>query len=351
MNTGKQEFGQTSGGKKACIYTIRKGEGLARITDFGAALVSYMIKDASGKTVDISLGYDDVTGYEKGSSSVGGCVGRNANRIAGVAFTLNGKRYQLAKNEGENNLHSGPDVYEKRFWRTEGVSGDGTSITFSLHSPDGDQGYPGNLDLSVTYSFPEEGALQLCWQARSDQDTICNPTNHSYFNLNGHDSGTDVFGHQLQILADCMTPVRKGAIPTGARAEVAGTPFDFRGFKAIGRDKDMESEQLSLTGGYDHNFVLREAEGKVRKAAAVFSPETGLEMEVDTDAPGLQFYTANFLEEHTGKGGAAYGPHRGFCLETQFFPNAINIPSFPQPVLRAGEMFRSVTIYRVRVRR
>lgn len=342
----KKAFGTTEDGKQASLYTIRRGACEADLTDFGASLVAFRTEDKDGRPTDVVLGYDDVRGYEGGDASMGGSVGRNANRIDGASFSMNGKIFKLDRNEGENNLHSGWNRYEKRIWKTEGVSGDGTSITFSLYSPDGDQGFPGNLVISVTYSFPEEGALQLRWRAQADQDTVCNPTNHSYFNLNGQGSGTDICGHQVQIFAEQFTPVRKGGIPTGEQKNVEGTPFDFRSPKEIGEDIESADEQLKLTGGYDHNYVLTESRGQMRRVAVVFAPETGLKMDVSTDEPGLQFYTGNFLKKQKGKAGAVYDFRSGFAMETQYFPNAVNLPQFAQPVLRAGEAFQSVTVYR-----
>lgn len=341
-----RNFGRTAEGEQAHLYEIRKGRLRAELTDYGAVLVSYAIADDTGKETDVVLGLDSVADYERDSACFGATIGRNANRVAGASFLLNGRWVQLEKNEGENNLHSGPNGYHRRLWKTDGVNSAGDAVVFTLNSPDGDQGFPGNLKVQVTYQLSEKDGLSIFYRAVSDEDTVCNLTNHSYFNLNGHDSG-DVLDQELQIFSSQITPVGADSIPDGSRMDVSGTPFDFRVMKKIGAEISAEDVQLAFTGGYDHNYILAEKKDKVRRAAEAYSYETGICLEMDTDLPGMQFYTGNFIGEQSGKKGAFYGPRSGFALEGQFFPNSVNEPLFPQPVLRAGETYAALIRYRL----
>lgn len=339
----KENFGQTASGKTAALYTIENTQGMRMsVTDFGAALVSVVIKDKDGTERDVVLGCDSVEGYEKGGSFFGAVVGRNANRIGGAAFILNGKEYRLTANERGNNLHSGMDFYNKRMWEVKKA---GThSITFALFSPDGDQGYPGDLRMEVTYALTEENEVKISYRGITSEDTIINMTNHSYFNLNGED-GEDIRNHIVKIDSDCFAETDAEQIPTGRMLDVTGTPMDFRSEKMIGEEIDADYALLRLAGGYDHNWGLKN-NGKYKKAAEAYSPLTGIRMEVYTDLPGMQMYTGNGTEEKYGKGGRGYGKNSGVCFETQYYPDAVHHDGFEAPICKAGEIYETATGYR-----
>jgi len=339
----KKEFGKTNKGEQAFLYTLTNANGLeARVTNYGAALVSVIAPDRSGTPVDVVLGYDTVSGYEAGGCFFGAIIGRSANRIKDAAFRLGEKICYMTANEGHNNLHSGPDGYDKRIWEANPISG--SEIAFTLKSPNGDQGFPGNLDFSVTYHLTDNNELTLTYEGKSDKDTIWNPTNHSYFNLAGHDSG-NVLAQKVMIDADAFTATDAESIPTGELRPVEGTPMDFRVMKEIGRDINTPYSQLISCGGYDHNWVLK-TDGTLKRVAKMASDATGIRMEVMTEMPGAQFYTGNFVEREMGKNGAVYGKRQGFCFETQYFPNAVNEDAFAKPVLKAGEEKCYKTLYR-----
>lgn len=339
-----RSFGKTGSAQTCRLYTLKNDHGMeADLTDYGAALVNLRVPDHEGRLLDVVLGYDDPAGYEKGDSSFGATVGRCANRIGGARFELNGAVYRLAPNDnGRNNLHSGPDYYNKRLWTVADCGDD--HVTFLLHSEDQDQGYPGALDMYVTYHLDEDNMLRITYCGVPDQDTIINMTNHSYFNLNGHDSGT-VLDHILQIHADHFTPADAESIPTGEIRPVEGTPMDFRTGRALGDEIDADYEPLRLGGGYDHNWVLKNG-GRFDKVAEVAADRSGIVMEVYTDLPGMQVYTANFLNHEPGKEGASYERRSAVCLETQYYPDAIHHDHFPGPVCRAGETYGTSTAYR-----
>lgn len=337
-------FGTTKDGKEAQLYLLKNQKGMkAYVSDFGASLVRLFVPDRDGSMTDVVLGYDDAAGYERGTAGVGATVGRNANRIGGASVEINGVTYPLEKNDnGKNNLHSGSDYYQKRIWKVEDRADD--RITFLLHSPDGDQGYPGALDMRVTYHLDDENALSIHYEAVPDQDTIINMTNHSYFNLNGHNSGS-VLEHKVWLNADSFTPADAESIPTGEIRGVEGTPMDFRTAKEIGKEIDADYEPLRFGGGYDHNWVLKN-NGRFAKVAEVTSEKSGIRMEVYTDLPGVQMYTANFLDHEPGKDGAVYEKRSAVCLETQYYPDAIHHDNFPSPVCRKGMKYDSRTAYR-----
>lgn len=338
-----KDFGTTEKGQKALLYTMKNDAGTSvSVSDYGAALVSLFVRGKDGNPVDVVLGYDDVTGYEKGGDSIGATVGRNANRIGGASIEINGVTYELDKNDNGNNLHSGYDYYNKRFWDVAENADD--HVTFRLHSPDKDQGYPGALDMYVTYTLDEDSMLTIHYEAVPDKDTVINMTNHSYFNLNGHDSGT-VLNHSVTLDAESFTPADRESIPTGEIRSVDGTPMDFRSGKTLGKEIDADYEPLRFGGGYDHNWVLKN-EGRFDKVAEVTADRSGIRMEVYTDLPGVQMYTANFLNGEPGKEGALYGKRSAVCLETQYFPDAIHHDNFPGPVCRAGEKYDTRTAYR-----
>ena len=375
-------FGKLKDGRSAGLYILESADGMrAAVTDYGAALVSLAVPDRKGVLRDVVLGHDDASGYETGSGHIGASVGRFANRIANAGFELNGQTYDLTANNGTNCLHGGRDFFKNRLWTvkidftsvrsgdimaayaSESISDKDPSrglrgmhdnmITFCLDSPDGDQGFPGNMHIEVTYSLPGNGRLRIDYRAETDADTPVSFTNHSYFNLNGHDSGT-VMGHTAKINAEYYTPVDERLIPLKEAAPVAGTPFDFREEKMLGRDINADNEQLSFGGGYDHNFVIGDSayetkERSIREAGVLYSDDSGICMTVLTDMPDMQIYTANGLKDEPGKDGAVYGRRNAVCLETQFRPNAINSsdPDIREGcILKAGDEFTSSTIYR-----
>ena len=340
-----RDFGKTKDGNTARLYVMKNEAGTtAAVCDYGAALVSVCVKGKDGRPVDVVLGFDDVSGYEEGGDSIGATVGRNANRIGGASVAIDGVTYELDKNDNGNNLHSGFSYYNKRMWEVTGSGDD--HVTFCLHSPDGDQGYPGALDMHVTYSLDEDNSLTIHYESVPDKDTVINMTNHSYFNLNGHDSG-DVLNHTVCLKAGHFSPVADSkSIPTGEHAAVAGTPMDFTKEKTIGQEIGADFEQLKLTGGYDHNFIIDKTEDGQQLFAIVKGDQTGIVMEAYTDLPAFQFYTGNFIDNVKGKEGAVYTNRTGFCLESQYIPNAINEEKEEKPVLKAGETYDTTTTYK-----
>nr|WP_296833211.1 aldose epimerase family protein [uncultured Marvinbryantia sp.] len=338
-------FGKLSDGREAKLVTLANKNGMTvEVTDYGATLVSAVTADKNGKYADVVLGYADVTDYAKNGGYLGATIGRCGNRIGKAAFTINGKEYQIDKNENGNSLHSGFVGYDKLIWDMK-VDEEALTVTFSHHSPDMEQGFPGNFDVTVAYTLTEDNAIKITYNGKADKDTIANMTNHSYFNLEGHDSGI-ILDHVLWIDADGITAVDAESIPTGEILPVEGTPFDFREEKPIGRDIEQDNEQLRIGCGYDHNFALN-TDGSMKKIAQVKAPVSGRVMEVFTDCVGVQLYTGNFIENtQIGKDGKAYDKRFGFCLETQFYPDAVNHENFASPILKAGETYHTETIYR-----
>lgn len=340
----QRSFGKNSKGEAATLYTFENKNGVVmEVSDFGATLYSLLVPDKEGNLCDVVLGYDDPLGYEGPAGTFfGATVGRNANRICKGKYTLNGKEYQLDTNNNGNNLHSGLDFYSFRIWNVKETTEN--SITFSLHSPDGDQGYPGALDMDVTYTLTEDNAVQIDYYGVPDQDTIVNMTNHSYFNLNGHASG-NVLDQEVWVDADSFTRADETSIPTGEIVPVEGTPMDFRVKKTVGRDIEESYEALVFGKGYDHNWCLNN-QGKFAKVAEMSSELSGITMEVYTDLPGVQIYTGNYIFAETGKGGVIYKQRQGMCFETQYYPDAINHDNFPSPVCKAGEVYQTRTTYK-----
>jgi len=335
----KESFGRLSDGSEVSLYTISKGALKARISDLGATLINLWVPDKDGTLADVVLGFDDPQEYINSGTYFGCTVGRNANRIGKARFTLNGTEYVLDANDGDNNLHGGFDPFKNRLWKVERHDSD--SIRFSIQSPDGDQGFPGNAQIHVTYAIDEQNALCITYDAVSDKDTVFNMTNHSYFNLAGHDHPEKAMDQLLTMPARFFTVCDAKTIPTGEKRDVAGTPFDFRKPKAIGRDVDADCEALRLQGCYDHNFEVF-----ANPAAILCDPESGRTMAVITDCPGVQFYSGGFLRGEIGKDGVSYCCRGGICLETQYYPDSVNHPEWPQPFVKAGERYHSVTRYK-----
>lgn len=332
-------FSPTADGRPVTGCVISGGKLSVTVMDLGLTLCKI---EYDG--VDVLCGYDDTAGYQENDGFVGATIGRYGNRINGGTFTLNGITYDVGCNEKTRptHLHGGAVGFDKHIWAATVVND--RAVQFRLVSEDGDQGYPGRLEAAVTVTVTEDDAVKLDYRAVSDKDTVFNPTNHAYFNLNGY-AGGDVLNTELMIRADAITPVNEHLIPTGEYLPVEGTPFDFRTAKPIGRDIGADHPQLHLGSGYDHNFVLS-SRGTDEPAIVAYSPKTGIVMECFTTEPGVQLYTGNFLDANAGKGGIALYRHQGFCLETQHFPDSPNHPEFPSATLPAGTVFESTTVYR-----
>ena len=336
-------FGKLPDGQAVTIYTLKNGPTTVRLIDYGATVIGIDVPDRAGKVADIALGFDSMEGYLGTDPYFGSMIGRYGNRIAKGKFTLDGATYTLATNNGANALHGGVKGFDKVMWKGEVVKDATPTVRFTRLSPDGEEGYPGNLTTSVTYTLTAKGALKIAYKATTDKPTVVNLTNHTYFNLAGQGNGT-ILDETLRIGADAYTPVDAGLIPTGELKPVVGTPFDFRTATVIG-------ERIKETGGtpvgYDHNFVLKAQKTKEpHLVAEAADPKSGRWLKVYTDQPGLQFYSGNFLDGTLhGKGGAVYPLYGAFCLETQHFPDSPNQPTFPSTVLRPGETFRSITTY------
>lgn len=348
MKITQKSFGKTAQGKETSLYTVTNGNSMkVSFTDFGANIVSIIVPDSKGNAVDVNLGFDNLAGYEENSPGFGSFIGRYANRIEDAKFELNGKSYELDRNDGENSLHGGKIGYNKFIYETEIYEDeDIASVEFSRLSPHMEQGFPGNLDITVTYSLTEGNELVIEYLAVSDRDTIINLTNHAYFNLAGHNAGT-ILDHKLMVKANQFTPTASDLIPTGEIWDVAGTPMDFRTMKRIGQDIDADYEPLVTAGGYDHNYVLDIRGTEVEKVAEMVEEKSGRRMEVFTDLPGMQVYSGNMLKPvNNSKQGATYNRRGGICFETQYFPNSCNTKNFPSSLLKAGKEYSSVTIYK-----
>jgi aldose 1-epimerase len=338
-------LGKLADGTPIELYTLTNSSGMtAKITTYGAIVTELHVPDRQGKTTDVVLGFDDLESYVKGHPFFGANAGRVANRIAKGRFTLHGKEYRLATNNGPNHLHGGLKGFDKKVWKAEPLESD-NAVRFHYRSPDGEEGYPGNLDATVTYTLTKDNALQIDFRAKTDQATPVNLAHHSYFNLSGPSSG-NILDHEMMIAADRYTPTDEGLIPTGKIEAVKGTALDFTTPTPIG--KRIEQLKNVPGGGYDHNFVLRGGEGKgPHLAARVRDPKSGRILEVWTTEPGVQLYTGNFLDGKVkGKGGVVYNKHQGFCLEAQHFPDAVNHPNFPSVILQPGAEYSQRTSYK-----
>jgi aldose 1-epimerase len=347
MSIKKQSFGKTKEGVEAALFVLKNKKGMTvTFTDYGANIVNILVPDKSGNFDDVVLGYDNVTGYEGNAPGFGSFIGRHANRIGGASFELNGKKYELEKNDGENNLHGGSKGYNKFIYEVETFEDeDSDSIEFSRLSPHMEQGFPGNLDISVTYTLTDDNELVIEYLAVSDKDTIVNLTNHSYFNLAGHKSGS-ILEHQVLLDADKFTPTDDALIPTGEIRDVTGTPMDFRILKPIGQDIEANYGPLKQAGGYDHNYVLNISGSEVEKIGELVEDKTKRKMEIFTNMTGIQLYTGNFINAEKGKGGFIYQKRAGVCFETQYFPDSCNRSEFPSCVLKAGNEYDFVTVFK-----
>lgn len=337
-----EHLGTLPDGRLVPVFGLAGTDGAeVRVAAYGAAILSIRVPDRDGRLADVVLGYDDLEGYRRDRCYLGVVVGRYGNRIRGGRFTLDGTEARLETNNGPNHLHGGSDGFQRRLWSAERLSE--SAVRLRLVSPDGDGGYPGRLAVTVTYTFGPDNALAVDYEAETDRPTHVNLTQHSYFNLSG--GAADVLGHELTVDADAYTPVDETLVPTGERAPVEGTPFDFRRPTPIGARLRDAHEQLRIGHGYDHNFVLRGG-GSLALAARLRDPSSGRVLDVSTTEPGLQVYSGNFLGgEPAGRGGRAYAPHDGLCLETQHFPDSPNRPEFPSTVVRQGVPYRSRTVF------
>lgn len=339
----KSTFGTYPDGREISLYTLKNENGMSvAVTNLGAILVRVIVPDAKGEKADVVLGFDHGEDYLKNPSFFGTVIGPSANRIAGASFEIDGQVYHLDVNDGKNNLHSHKEKgYHKALWQDTVLE---NGVCFELTDTDGNLGFPGNKKIRVCYRLDADNRLHIQYHGSSDKKTVLNFTNHSYFNLNGHSSGK-METQELWLNASHYTPVVAGAIPTGEIAPVAGTPMDFTVAKPVGRDINEKFEQLELTGGYDHNWVIDGWDGQLRHFATVKAPESGRVMKAYTTLPGVQFYAGNFIGEQTGKEGAVYSSRMGLCLETQYFPDSIHHPQFPSCVFGEGREYDAETVY------
>ncbi len=343
MSANEEPFGQTPDGRQVVLYTLTNTSGIrARITNYGAILVSLEVPDRQGNLADITLGYDNLPDYIERGAFFGATVGRYANRIGGAKFVLDGTEYKLATNNGPNHLHGGVKGFDKVVWKPEDVRAESQKalVKMSYISEDGEEGYPGNMACTVTYTLTEDNELKISYEAETDKTTVVNLTNHSYFNLAGQGTG-DVLAHELTLNADKYTVFDEGLIPTGEIKSVKGSPLDFTSVMSIG------SRIGEVGSGYDNNYILNGGGGKLALCAEVYEPTSGRVMEIHTTEPGVQFYTGNFLDGTlTGKDGKVYKKHYGFCLETQHFPDSPNKPNFPSVVLLPGRKYTTETVHK-----
>lgn len=347
----QSEFGTLEDGGKVSLFTLTNAAGAeVKVINYGAILVSVKVPDKAGKLRDVVLGYDDLASYVKDKDFFGVTVGRYGNRIGGGKFTLDGKTYQLDQNNGKNHLHGGAKGIYKQLWKAEPVKGKDPGVKLTLVSKDGDQGYPGTVTLSVTYTLTAKNGLRIDYDGTTDKPTILNPSNHSYFSLSGDPTHTNL-DEELTIDADKTTPVDAELIPTGQLADVTGTPMDFRKPTKIGARIDVKDEQLGFGKGYDHNWALNNYNKKVRKVVELYDPTSGISMQIFTDQPGMQFYSGNFLNGTIhGKQGVAYQYRTAVVLEPQLFPDSPNHANFPSAVLKPGQHYKQNSLYQFSAR-
>ena len=346
MSISASAFGKLPCGKEVTCYKITNASGASvSLLNYGGIIAAIQVPDRDGTLRDVALGASSVDSYAGGQGYLGALIGRSGNRFGKGLARLNGEVLQLAKNSNGHHLHGGDVGFDQKLW--DAVPDALTnSLKLSYTSPDGEENYPGTLNVIVTYTWSEQSALSIHYEAVSDKDTLCNLTNHVYFNLEGEDSGS-VMDHEMQIHADLLTVVDSDCIPTGALCDVTGTPFDLRNPLRIGTGivHEQDDQQMGFGGGYDHNYALRPAEG-IREVAVLYAPKTGIAMSVETDQLGIQFYTGNFLNDSfLGKSGKTYAKRSGLCLETQFYPDSPNHDEFTPCVLKAGDKYDTTTTY------
>ena len=349
MKVEISDFGKAKDGSVVKCYSLNNERGMkVTLLSLGAIIKDIIVPDKDGNLIDVNLGYDNVEGYYDNAEALGSFVGRNANRIGGAKVVIDGVTYELEKNDGENNLHSGSNRSHYMLFDAEVFEDEfATRVSFMHTFKDMEQGFPGKVELSVTYTLTEDNELILEYRGVSDRDTVINPTNHSYFNLDGEG---DILAHRLCVNADKFTAIGENMIPTGELVDVEGTPMDLRVAKIVGEGVDSDYHYIKIARGYDHNYVLNNTEAEIQKVAEFTSDKTGISMEVLTDLPGMQVYTANFLENKKGKSGVIYGRRSGCCFETQYFPNACNEKSFKSSIVSAGEEYRSTTVFKFSVK-
>lgn len=347
MSITKNDFGKTKAGEQVFVYTLDNNNGLsADILTLGGIIKSLYVTDKNGVKHDVVLGRDTIEDYSANDGYLGALIGRHANRIENSVFTIGDNEYHVGINEGKNSLHGGVVGFDKKVWAAVAKDSDEPSLELSITSPDGEEGFPGNLEVKVIYTLTKDNSIKIDYNATTDKDTVLSMTNHSYFNLGGHDSGT-IDDHILQMNSAFYTPNNDECMPTGEVDSVCSTPFDFRAPKPIGQDINSDFEQIKMFGGYDHNFAII---GRgMRLFAVVSSPKTDITMHVYSDLPGVQLYTSNALSDGIYKNGAHYTTHQALCLETQYFPNSMAHSHFPSPVLKKGDTYHTVTEYKFTV--
>ncbi len=340
----KELYGKTHDGKEVYTYTVENKNGMSMtVMDFGAILLNVIVPDKDGNKQDVVLACDCMETFEENKCYLGSVIAPSANRIANAEVTIDGVSYKLEVNDNENNLHTHfSNGLNKRIWNAEEVE-NGVRFTFDLE--DMEYGLPGNCKLAVTYTLTDDNEIVLDYEGDSDKNTVINPTNHTYFNLSGHKAAT-ILDHKLLMHCSNFTPVKAGSIPTGEIASVKGTPFDFTEWKVIGDEIEVDNEQLKITGGYDHNFVVDDCDGTVKEIAKAKSDVTGIELTVLSDLPGVQFYAGNFIDGEKGKEGVVYEKRTGFCLETQYYPDSVHHDNFPSIIFGPERPFRSTTIFK-----
>ncbi|MCR5626764.1 MAG: galactose mutarotase [Lachnospiraceae bacterium] len=348
MSVEKKLFGKLADGAEVSSYTMKNSKGSSlTVIDYGGIITSIIVPDKDGKFDDVALGYDTLEPYLTNNEFMGATIGRAANRIAGARFTIDGVEYKVPVNENDNNLHTDIDNgFHKKLWKAT-VDDANNAVVMEYTSPDGENGFPGKLDMKVTFSLSEDDAVGIHYEGVSDKKTDINCTNHSYFNLSGVTSSVEsIEDEYLKLFASHYNPVVEGAIPTGENAPVKGTIFDFTDFRRIGDNINDDLEQLKLVQGYDHNFGI-DSPAKNKLVAIVEDRRVGRKMEVYTDLPGIQFYAGNCIRENLkGKNGQIYGPRKGLCLESQYFPNSVNEPNFESPIIDAGKKYDTLTVYK-----
>ena len=348
MKVSVQPWGNAPDGAPVELYTLTDGKGTTvRLMTYGATMQSLETPDKNGKVADIVLGFDDVAGYAACTSYQGAAIGRYGNRIGDAKFKIDGVEYNVTENGGGNCLHGGKPGYDKLVWDAKSISGEGfVGVVMHRLSPDGEQGFPGNLDVTITFKLDGKKQVTINYEARTDKATTVNLTHHMYYNLSG-DPKNDILGNVVTISADRITPVNAELIPSGEVTSVEGTPFDFRKAETVGKRIEVADEQLKLGGGYDHNLVFAKSDGTLKKQCEVYDPESGRVLEILTTEPAVQFYSGNFLNEPTGRNGIPLKKRHGLCLETQHYPDSPNHSNFPSTILRAGEIYASQTVLRL----